>query len=113
MTRPAPEEAPLDAAWLRGGWRLLRCDAALEFAPGTRMRFNADATLDYAIPTDDGELHVRLSWRLEGATLRTDLPGGGHPVAVGVVQGQAGVLEFDFGGARAWFVREEPARAGA
>lgn len=112
MTRPHFEDAPLDAAWLRGGWRLLRCDAALEFAPGTRMRFNADATLDYAIPTDEGELHVRLTWRLDGSTLRTDLAEGGNPVSVGVVQGRAGVLEFDFGGGRAWFVREEAAPTG-
>lgn len=104
------EDAPLDAAWLRGGWRLLRCDRALDFTPGTRMRFNADATLDYAIPTDDGTLHVQLRWTLDGTVLRTDLLEGGNPVAVGVTQGRAGVLEFDFGGARAWFVREERAR---
>lgn len=105
------EEAPLDAAWLRGGWRLLRCDRALEFTPGTRMRFNADATLDYTIPADEGTLEVRLRWQLDGTTLHTELLEGGNPVAVGVTQGQAGVLEFDFGGARAWFVREEPVRA--
>ncbi|MCU0618501.1 MAG: hypothetical protein MUF40_01120 [Gemmatimonadaceae bacterium] len=98
------------AGWLVGTWRLLRCDAALEFTPGTRMQFHADATLDYHIPTDDGELRARLHWRLAGAVLHTDLAEGGNPVTVGVVHGRAGVLEFDFGGARAWFVRETPAR---
>jgi hypothetical protein len=102
--------APLDAAWLRGGWQLLRCDRALDFTPGTRMRFHADATLDYAIPTDDGSLHVQLRWTLDGALLRTDLVEGGNPVTVVVTQGKAGVLELDFGGARAWFVREERPR---
>jgi hypothetical protein len=102
----AGDDAPLTPAWLHGAWQLLRCDAALDFTPGTRMRFNDDATLDYTIPTDDGAVHVQLRWRLEGAVLRTDLVEGGNPVAVGVTQGRAGVLEFDFGGARAWFVRE-------
>ncbi len=107
MVDPVP---PVSAGWLHGGWRLLRCDAALEFTPGTRMRFHDDATLDYTIPTDEGELQVRLRWRLDGAVLRTDLAEGGNPVTVGVVRGQAEVLEFDFGGNRAWFVREEPGR---
>lgn len=105
------EGTPLDAHWLRGGWRLLRCDRALDFTPGTRMRFNTDATLDYTIPTGDGTLQLQLRWMLDGATLHTDLPDGGNPVTVTVTRGQAGILEFDFGGARAWFVREERARA--
>lgn len=109
MTRdPSPS---VTTAWLLGAWQLLRCDAALDFTPGTRMHFHGDATLDYRIPTDGGVLQAQLRWHLDGGVLHTDLVDGSNPVQVGVVRGQAEVLEFDFAGARAWFVREAAARA--
>ncbi|MES3034267.1 MAG: hypothetical protein V4813_09745 [Gemmatimonadota bacterium] len=90
---------------LVGTWRLLRCEAPLEIQPGTTMRFGADGTLDYVIPTGDGVLRVALRWRLDAGTLHTMHEDGSNPVTVAASIGEADVLAFDFGGPRAFFVR--------
>jgi hypothetical protein len=96
------------AEWLLGSWQLLRHDAALEFTARTRMQFAADARLTYTIPTPQGNAVVVLRWALDGARLTTTHEDGAHEVSVAVRRGEADILEFDFGGPRAWFVRATP-----
>lgn len=103
MTPNDPRVAP---AWLLGRWRLLRADAALDFAPGVRMEFRAGGRLDYTIDVGGREQVVALVYRVDGDTLRTDNPANPHAVSTHFSQGEGGVLVFDFSGARAWFVRE-------
>lgn len=91
--------------WILGLWQLLRCDAALDLQPGTRMDFGADGRLVYTIPTADGPLRVVLIWRLTDGVLHTTLEDGSNPVQVGAQCADAEVLTLDFAGPRAWFVR--------
>ena len=100
----APDDTP---AWLLGSWRLLRADAALEFAPGVRMEFRAGGRLRYTIPLAGRETVVSLIYRVEGDVLRTDNPAAPHATATRFALGAGDVLVFDFSGARAWFVRED------
>jgi hypothetical protein len=99
-----PSNASLHDALL-GHWQLLRSEAPLEFEPGTQMRFAADGTLEYHIPTAGGALQVALQWRLEAGALHTALADGTNPVQAQVSIGAGDVLAVDFGGPRAWFVR--------
>jgi hypothetical protein len=93
---------------LIGSWQLLRCEAPLEFQPGTRMEFVDGGVLRYAIPTPQGTLDVAMRWRVDGGTLLTTHEDGSNAVAVGVDRSEADVLTFDFGEPRAWFVRVVP-----
>jgi hypothetical protein len=97
--------AGVEAAALHGAWQLLRCETPLELEPETRMEFGPDGALTYRIPTAGGQLQVVLRWRLEVGVLHTQLEDGSNPVQVPVSLGEAGVLQFDFGGPRAWFAR--------
>ena len=97
--------AELSAQWLIGTWQLLRCEAPLEIQPGTRMRFAADNSLEYTIPTLDRLVNVTLNWRLDGGILHTQHADGSNPVQARVAHGDVDVMTFDFDGARAWFVR--------
>ena len=90
---------------LTGAWQLLRCDAPLEFQPGTRMEFADDGALHYTIPAPEGVLRVALRWHIDGGRLHTAHEDGSNAVVVGVARSDADVLTFDFGGPRAWFVR--------
>jgi hypothetical protein len=94
-----------DSAWLHGTWQLLRSDGALEIEPGTRMRFEADGSMQYTIPTATGPLFAELVWRVEGDTLFTMLADGTHSTRVGLRRGAGETLVCDFGGAHAWYVR--------
>jgi hypothetical protein len=106
----APDDEPSDPHtvpdWLLGRWRLLRAEAALDFAPGVRMDFRTGGRLLYTIVVDGHEHVVRLIYQVDGDTLRTDNPDHPHAVATHFSQGEGGVLVFDFSGARAWFVKE-------
>ena len=97
-----PEAPP----WLLGKWRLLRAEAALDFAPGVRMEFRPGGRLLYTIVVEGHEHVVKLIYSVDGDVLRTDNPEHPHAVATHFAQGEGGVLVFDFSGARAWFVRE-------
>ena len=91
----------------------MRSEAPIEIQPGTRMRFGADSTLEYAIPTGDRTLSVSLRWSLDGDALRTVHADGSNPVDVRVSLSEADVLTFDFDGARAWFARALTERSSA
>lgn len=96
----------MTAESLLGDWQLLRCESPLEIQPGTRMEFRGGGALDYVIPVPQGMLRVPLRWQLTGGVLSTsarDEPS--EPTRVGVSHGEAGVLVFDFGGPRAFYVR--------
>lgn len=105
MTAPAhdPHQVP---GWLYGRWRLLRADAGLDFAPGVAMEFAPGGRLRYSFDVGDRLQVVALVYQVEGNVLRTDNPSAGHAVETHFRLGEAGVLEFDFSGARAWFVKE-------
>jgi hypothetical protein len=92
---------------LSGTWLFLRCEPPLEMEPGTRMRFASDALLQYMIPTATGPLTVALQWRVADGVLFTKHTDGTNPVTARVAIDDTGVLSYDFGGPRAWFVREE------
>lgn len=104
MSDPTPG-VPATDAQLLGVWQLLRCEAPLEIQPGTRMQFDADGQLHYAIPTADGLLRVTLRWQVRDGVLRTWHEDGSNPVAVPATLGQAEILSFNFDGRRAFFVR--------
>jgi hypothetical protein len=94
-------------AWLLGRWRLMRADAALDFAPGVVMDFRVGGRLRYTI-TVEGQAHeVALVYSVEGDVLRTDNPAAPHATATRFWHGEGGVLVFDFAGPLAFFVREE------
>lgn len=98
-----PHAAP---GWLLGRWRLLRAEAALDFAPGVRMEFLAGGRLLYTIVVEGHTHVVRLVYRVDGDMLRTDNPENPHATSSRIALGEGGVLVFDFSGARAWFVKE-------
>jgi hypothetical protein len=91
---------------LLGRWRLLRADASLSFAPDVRMEFRSGGRLLYEFAAGARRQVVRLLYRVDGETLRTDNPSAQHELSTHFHFGAGGVLVFDFAGARAWFVRE-------
>lgn len=95
--------------WLRGTWRLLRADAALDFAPGVRMEFREDGELRYHVDVGGRDQVITLRYRLEGETLHTELDAAAHSMSVRITEGMGGVLVLDFAGPRAWLVREDEA----
>ena len=118
MTEPPPvppDDAPDHAstadphdvpAWLFGMWRLLRAEAALDFAPGVRMEFLQGGRLRYHIDVGGRDQVIPLVYRVDGDMMRTDNPAAPHAVSTRFALGAGDVLVFDFSGARAWFVRE-------
>lgn len=93
--------------WLLGRWRLLRAEAGLDFAPGVAMEFGSGGRLRYTFTVGDRAQTVALVYQVHGSTLRTDNPAAPHAVETHFKRGEAGVLEFDFSGVRAWFVKED------
>ncbi len=91
---------------LLGRWRLLRADADLDFAPGVRLDFQPNGRLLYDIEVGERRQVLALLYRVDGDTLRTDHLASGHEVSTHFRVGAGEVLEIDFAGARAWFVRE-------
>lgn len=92
--------------WLLGTWRLLRADAALDFAPGVRMEFCADGELVYHFDVGGTDQAILLRYRVDGDTLHTENPTTPHSMCVRITHGVGDVLQLDFGGAGAWLVRE-------
>ncbi len=111
MTGPAhdPHAVP---AWLLGRWRLLRAESGLDFAPGVAMEFGPGGRLRYSFDVGGRVQNLALVYRVEGNVLRTDNPSAPHAVETHFRLGEAGVLEFDFSGVRAWFVKEAEWRDG-
>ena len=103
---PLPPDPHAVPPWLLGRWRLLRAEAALDFAPGVRMEFLPGGRLLYTIDVGGRAQVIALVYRVDGDTLRTDNPANPHAVATRFSLGEGGVLVFDFSGARAWFIRE-------
>lgn len=99
--------------WLLGTWRLLRADAALDFAPGVRMEFRADGDLVYHIDVGGTDQSIRLRYRVDGDVLHTENPAAPHSMSVHITHGAGDVLQLDFGGASAWLLREGETLAGA
>jgi hypothetical protein len=100
------EHAPAPA-WLIGTWRLFRADAALDFAPGVRMEFAADGHLQYHIDIGGSDQVVGLLYRVDGDTLHTENVITPHAMSVRFAREGEDVLALDFGGARAWLLRED------
>jgi hypothetical protein len=98
--------SPDPPAWLLGRWRLLRAEAALDFAPGVSMEFLPGGRLLYGMVVEGHAHVVKLVYAVEGDVLRTDNPAAPHATATQFALGEGGVLVFDFSGARAWFVKE-------
>jgi hypothetical protein len=105
VTPPAHDPHPVPA-WLLGRWRLLRAEAGLDFAPGVAMEFGPGGRLRYSFDVGGRVQAIALVYQVEGNVLRTDNPSAAHAVETHFRLGEAGVLEFDFSGARAWFVKE-------
>ena len=97
------DEAP---PWLLGKWRLLRAEAALDFAPGVRMEFREEGHLHYHIDVGGRDQVVALVYRVEGDLLHTDNPASPHSMTVRIVHGVGDILLLDFAGAHALLVRE-------
>jgi hypothetical protein len=106
---PLPPDPHAVPRWLLGRWRLLRAEPALDFAPGVAMEFCEGGRLLYSFDVGDRVQTLRLVYQVEGNRLRTDNPAAPHAVETHYALGEAGVLVFDFSGARAWFVKEETA----
>jgi hypothetical protein len=103
LATPDPHAVP---DWLLGRWRLLRAEAALEFAPGVCMDFQLHGRLLYSFDVGGRDQTVRLVYQVTGDVLRTDNPTSPHAVETHFHRGEAGVLVLDFSGSRAWFVKE-------
>jgi len=93
--------------WLIGTWRLLRADAALDFAPGVRMEFLEDGTLRYHVDVGGRDQVIDLRYRIEDDMLHTENPAASHAMSVRMSEGVGGVLVLDFAGPKAWLVRED------
>jgi hypothetical protein len=91
---------------LLGSWRLLRADAALDFAPEVRMEFREGGILRYTFAVGEGRQGIDLRYATVGDVLRTEVPGTTHETTARFEFGKGDVLILDFAGARAWFVRE-------
>ncbi len=114
MAATPPPRDPHDApVWLLGRWRLLRAEPGLDFAPGVAMEFAPGGRLRYSFDVGDRLQIVALVYQVHGNTLRTDNPTSPHAVETHFRLGEAGVLEFDFSGTRAWFVKEAEWRVGS
>lgn len=92
--------------WLLGRWRLQRAESGLDILPGTRMDFRAGGAVIYTIEVAGRQAVFELTYRVDGSLLRTVHPTGGHIATSRFGLGHDGLLQFDFGGKRAWFVRE-------
>lgn len=93
-------------AWLLGRWRLLRAEPGLDFAPGVSMEFGAGGRLRYTFDVGGREQALALVYQVQDGVLRTDNPAHPHAVETRFRLGEGDVLEFDFSGVRAWFVRD-------
>ena len=100
------EDGPPPATRLLGRWRLLRADAALDFAPGVSMEFLVGGRLLYRFDVGPRREVMHLVYRVEDDILHTDHPGTTHEVTTRFAFGAGEVLIFDFAGQRAWFIRE-------
>lgn len=91
---------------LMGRWRLLRADAVLDFAPGVRMEFRAGGRLLYGFEVGARREVLALGYRIEGEVLHTESPATRHEMTAHFAFGAGDILIFDFGGPKAWFIRE-------
>ena len=103
---PAPPDPHAAPDWLLGRWRLLRAEAGLDFAPGVAMEFAPGGRLRYSFAVGERQQTIALVYQVRGNTMRTDNPTSPHAVETHFRLGEAAVLEFDFSGTRAWFVKE-------
>lgn len=92
--------------WLYGTWELSRADEGLDFAPGVRMEFTGRGVLRYHIDVGGADQTIDLYYRVEGDTLHTENPQSPHSTSVQFSRESGDVLVLDFGGARAWLLRE-------
>lgn len=99
------EHAP-DASALLGRWHLLRADPSLDFAPGVTMEFRTGGRLLYGFDVGDQRQVLQLVYRVEDDVLHTEHPDTTYEVTAAFAFGPGDVLIFDFGGTRAWFIRE-------
>jgi hypothetical protein len=104
VTPPAHDPHPVPA-WLLGRWRLLRAEAG-STSPRASRWSSAGGRLRYSFDVGGRVQAIALVYQVEGNVLRTDNPSAAHAVETHFRLGEAGVLEFDFSGARAWFVKE-------
>ncbi len=93
-------------SWLLGRWRLLRAEAPLDFAPGVCMDVREGGRLLYSFDVGGRERVETLVYQVEGNVLRTDNPSAPHAVETHYAHGEGDVLVLDFGGPRAWLVKE-------
>jgi hypothetical protein len=92
--------------WLLGRWRLQRAEPGLDILPGTGMDFRAGGALIYTIEIAGRQAVFELTYQIAGSLLRTVHSSGGHIATSRFELGRDGLLQFDFGGKRAWFVRD-------
>ncbi len=93
-------------SWLFGVWRLSRADAELDFAPGVRMEFADCGLLRYHIDVGGTDQVVDLLFNVEGDTLHTENAHEPHSMSVQFAREGGDVLVLNFGGPRAWLLRE-------
>jgi hypothetical protein len=89
-----------------GRWRLVLADGLLDFAPDVSMEFQAGGRLLYEFSVGNRRQAVAMLYRVEGDQLWTDHPGNSVVRSTRFRFAEGDVLEFDFAGPRAWFVRE-------
>lgn len=84
----------------------MRADPGLDFVPGMRMEFLPRGRLLYSFEVGAHREVIAMHYVVDGATLRTEVPGTTHAVAAGFEFGPGNVLVFHFGDAKAWLIRE-------
>jgi hypothetical protein len=103
-TRVSNMDEPV--ARLLGRWRLLSADRSLDFAPDVEMEFRPDCQLRYSFAVGEHRQELRLGYRVDGNELHTESPASSHEVTAHFTFAAGDALVFDFGGPRAWFVRQ-------
>lgn len=106
LARGADDDPRPLAEALAGAWRILRSDVGLDFAADARLRFAPDGQLDYRFTIEGSAQRIAMRWHAEDDRLSTEVPGAGIARDLRARVGAGGVLILDFGGARAYFVRE-------
>lgn len=91
---------------LLGAWRLLRAEDGAELARDARLDFAEEGMLRYSFSVSGQSFAMELRWRVDRGMLHTSVPESGFTRDSRVMLGEGGVLILDFGGARAYFVRE-------
>jgi|SRR5690554_3656592 len=92
--------------WLYGRWRFRDADADVGILPDTCMDFRTSGQLLYTVLVEGQQAQFDLQYQVRGNLLQTLNPDGGQTSSVAFERIGDDLLQLDFNGKRARFVRE-------